>query len=532
MSTAAPKPFGSTGTSVVTGTSSAEKSSSSASSVPKKNPFSGIKLELPETKSNPFTFGSQKSSPTKPTSEKHIFGSKSTPTTASFASLAASSSSKGAFSFGTPKKDEPVPVLEAREDAISYDSSAAKSAVSAFDRLDKEKAKSLPMSMFEDLLEELGEGFHGEELDKQIAIVDPKKSNQINRTSFVKWYCDLVEGECGGSDAGSLDTEEREEREEEAEKARSAFKEISEDGGVSIEPSQFGDLIHSMGTTYCEEEHRRTIRKLTVNDKIFIDPFIDWYIEWLFGDGDDSDQSESSIDRDNKLEETSGNNKSESTGWGECFATESGSWKCDACLVTNKAADITCAACEAVRPGYEDQVKSSSDKTTASSSSIGASGFTFGVPAPSTAAPSTASSKSPFTFGSAPTTSGFSFGSTSTASGSGFSFGVKSTEKKEESKSTAAASPSPFSFGTSSTTFGTSASTSAGTGTGAFTFGKTSASSSNSTSVDTKKAESKADSVSGVSSKSSAFPPMSVTAPKPVSKSSSSAEKKEEPKSS
>ena len=53
--------------------------------------------------------------------------------------------------------------------------------------------------------------------------------------------------------------------------------------------SDFGKLMESMGTTYCEEEHRRTIKKISALDDasgekvIAKKAFVTWYVDWLFG---------------------------------------------------------------------------------------------------------------------------------------------------------------------------------------------------------------------------------------------------------
>eukprot|EP00978_Attheya_sp_CCMP212_P029869 scaffold107750_cov55-Attheya_sp.AAC.1 len=71
-------------------------------------------------------------------------------------------------------------------------SPAAQTAASAFDNLDKDKKGTLHIDKFEELLDELGEGFHGDEFDKQVAIIDPDKKEIVDRTTFINWYSDLV----------------------------------------------------------------------------------------------------------------------------------------------------------------------------------------------------------------------------------------------------------------------------------------------------------------------------------------------------
>ena len=219
--------------------------------------------------------------------------------------------------------------------------------------------------------------------------------------------------------------------------------------------SAFSDLIESMGTTYCEEEHRRTIKKISSEDGATIsrDAFVAWYLDWLFG-GDESDieSDEGEDDEDGDADGAGGTGgASSSEGWGGTFgAAEEGSWKCDACMVRNKASDAKCAACETARPGYEAkaaEVSSGDGSATASSaaafaSEIGTGGFSFGGggSSSSTAAPAPASSSSigagGFSFGGNTTTSsaatpapafGASSAVSSSSSGGGFAFGAPAT---------------------------------------------------------------------------------------------------------
>jgi len=124
------------------------------------------------------------------------------------------------------------------------DTAAARKACEVFDELDANRSTTLPISDFEALLDELGEGFHGDEMDKQIKLVDPDNTNFIQRALFVVWYCNLVEeDEDANCTSSSLDTEEREEREEEMKKAETAFNEVSTNGGTTIDATKFGKLM-------------------------------------------------------------------------------------------------------------------------------------------------------------------------------------------------------------------------------------------------------------------------------------------------
>merc|ERR1719342_406480 len=110
-------------------------------------------------------------------------------------------------------------------------------------------------------------------------------------------------------------------------------------------------------------------------------------------------------------------------------AQKAASWECPACLTRNDNSRIQCMACEAPRPGYEDEVKKLKEKEEAAK------------PAPV------------MTIGAG---GGFKFGSGTTSSSSGFSFGggaaAAVTASTAASATTAAASSSTISFGTKTTT--------------------------------------------------------------------------------
>lgn len=44
-------------------------------------------------------------------------------------------------------------------------------------------------------------------------------------------------------------------------------------------------------------------------------------------------------------------------GLGNAFKMPEGGWDCDACLLQNKAADVQCVACQAVKPGAKVEPK-------------------------------------------------------------------------------------------------------------------------------------------------------------------------------
>merc|ERR1719342_1768512 len=119
-------------------------------------------------------------------------------------------------------------------------------------------------------------------------------------------------------------------------------------------------------------------------------------------------------------------------------AQKAASWECPACLTRNDNSRIQCMACEAPRPGYEDEVKKLKEKEEAAKPvmTIGAGGgFKFG-------SGTTSSSSGGFSFGGAAAPSNTDSTTTPKAATSGFSFGTPSSK----------AAPSSLSFGTPSTT--------------------------------------------------------------------------------
>ena len=87
------------------------------------------------------------------------------------------------------------------------DTDEARTAAAVFDSLDEGKKGKVPASMFEALTDELGEGFHGDEFDKQLAIIDPEGTGFIDRSAFAAWYSELVRG--GSGEIGRASCRER-----------------------------------------------------------------------------------------------------------------------------------------------------------------------------------------------------------------------------------------------------------------------------------------------------------------------------------
>ena len=90
-------------------------------------------------------------------------------------------------------------------------------------------------------------------------------------------------------------------------KAEETFVGLAGDSSDSILASDFDKLIESLGTVYCEEEHRHTIKKISTvyalsgNKIISKKAFIDWYLDWLFGDGESESEGDAAKTTDVKL---------------------------------------------------------------------------------------------------------------------------------------------------------------------------------------------------------------------------------------
>lgn len=388
-------------------------------------------------------------------------------------------------------------------------SEASKSAALVFDKFDTAKSGSLPVALFEELSEEMGEGLHGDEYDAQITLIDPSKSGQIAKGSFIRWYESLVQDDREG-DAESLDTEEKEERAEEEAIAKAAFGKLSKsDAGRSyINGEDFAKLIESLGTTYCEEEHVNTLQKLKkAGERIYESDFLSWYIGWLFGG--DQGEDDAAADVNEKTQEATPSNESLET----LFKYDANSWKCQICSVRNEAAKKACAACETPRPGLEGAAGIAAKDESPNGSSIGTGGFVFGGDT-----------------GAHIGTVGYTFGGSlevtksntdeSTSSSSGFVFSAKHEMgmalggKDDEKASNTGAAPLPPMSKVAPTPF-------SGLGANSQSVGKQSVGSSSFPPM-SKVAPKPFSAVQSTehtksNSASSAYPPLSTTAPKPFS---------------
>ncbi|DAZ96744.1 TPA: hypothetical protein N0F65_012321 [Lagenidium giganteum] len=238
------------------------------------------------------------------------------------------------------------------------------------------------------------------------------------------------------------------EMEEERETARSVFDQLDTQQQGYLEVGRFAELIEAMGTTYCEEEHSKYAKKLANGTgKVEKATFVEWYVDWVFGDDD-------SVDESTEEEDASAGSPKPTPNLSDMFRMKEGTWRCEVCCVQNPDPNAAaCASCETPNPNAKPSTKVVPAATSAP-------GFTFQAPSTSSTPPftfsfdgkpsSTTPSGAPsFTFKAAAKsdtsitpspTGGFVFGSqssthASSTTGSGFQFDFQppSAEAKTES---------------------------------------------------------------------------------------------------
>ncbi|GMH49562.1 hypothetical protein TrVE_jg14284, partial [Triparma verrucosa] len=358
------------------------------------------------------------------------------------AQSSSTSSSGGGFTFGSPAPKPPPVVsvdyktLPTPDNAInrkitsSFGTSPPKEkealsiweaglrASKAWDTIDP-TSSTLPPSSMSDILSELGENFHGDELDAQIEKCTVE--GKLSKEKFMSWYVDFLEED----DESVADSEIAEEKEN----AENAYDDVADDGVVKAD--DFDKLFEALGSTYDPDDHSRYLVKVKGSDgNIDKKMFVAWYVDWLFGDNEDDIGSDEEVEVEVEDEEKT-TSAPTGSGWGNAFGKTSG-WKCEVCMCVNIPEDkLACPACETVRPGKEKEVEASKPKSVTSASGVFAFG---GVPAAASSSPAPTGG---FTFGSAPaaapaSTGEFTFGSATAtpapapASSSGFNFNSNS----------------------------------------------------------------------------------------------------------
>ena len=260
----------------------------------------------------------------------------------------------------------------------------AEVAAKTFDEFDKLKTGSIPMEKFESMIDVLGEGFSAGELVSQMQVIDPENTGTVSRSAFIEWYVHLVDDH-DDDDGASLDSEEKAEREDEEARVKKCFMAVG-GGTTAIAAKDFGKLFKSMGSTYCEEEHRKTLANLTGSDgKIQWEVFCDWYMGWLFrGDEEYDSEDDGDVTKSDDCQDDGMTPVARIQGWGNLFGPKKNTWKCDSCFVANDDISTVCAACETPRPGTVAPAAIPPSGTLGSSELgvIGCGGFKFGISAP------------------------------------------------------------------------------------------------------------------------------------------------------
>ncbi|KAL7580077.1 hypothetical protein ACA910_005062 [Epithemia clementina (nom. ined.)] len=340
---------------------------------------------------------------------------------------------------GVPVKTEDAAVVSAPKTTTPEAEKAAR----AFDLFDEDKSSKVPVSMMESILDELGEGFHGEELEQQIAEIDNKGTGFLSKEAFVDWYVKLSEqtdrGRTGGHTV-ELDSDEEEEWQEQVELVETLFSELGEDGGNTLQEAKFAELVKGLGSTYCEDgEHGRAKMSLANDAIISITDFLDWYKNYLFGDDEEDYEEQEEQEGPGEMASAGEAKARPAANWGDTFKQEEGSWKCDVCSVLNKP--VSCVACEAPRPGFESKASDKAGLGGSIKASIGSSGFTFGIAAVTAAGPPSEEDKM-----EKETTKGFSSASSSyppVPSNAPTAFDGASSSSKPASSSSSSYPPVP-----------------------------------------------------------------------------------------
>ena len=147
------------------------------------------------------------------------------------------------------------------------DGDRLKAALEAFDGVDSASSGSVDAAAFEDLLEALGEGFHGDDLEEQRSAAAGEGGSSIPRGGFVSWYNGFL------NDAGE-DSECDEDIAEAREEASEAFDTTDESGDGWLTSDRFADLFEALGTTYCEEDHLRQLRRVEQDGRLSKSAFV------------------------------------------------------------------------------------------------------------------------------------------------------------------------------------------------------------------------------------------------------------------
>ena len=134
--------------------------------------------------------------------------------------------------------------------------------------------------------------------------------------------------------------------------------------------------MEALGTTYCEEEHRRTLKRLASGGMVNKGAFVEWYAKWVTGDEEDEEEDDDASDATGEGANPEDEAAAAAT-WAKLSSTQPG-WKCSVCAVRNAMEAAKCVACETPNPDAPAGSSAASPKPAAGGGSIGAGGFSFG----------------------------------------------------------------------------------------------------------------------------------------------------------
>jgi len=235
-------------------------------------------------------------------------------------------------------------------------SPSALAAAKAYDDLSQGISGVVLKSKFPELVESMGDGFHfGDELSKELAKIQVHDDEAIDRSSFIIWYARFVGELTDVFEEDNIDPEKAAELAVETENIIKLFNRVGcEPGCTSIDKKDFIDLLGGMGARIHEDMHHGIVQKLEKNGNISLNAFRRWYVEWFFNDADaDADVDEQSKDSGTINKKDLQHEFATSM----ILPTGKGVWRCDTCLILNKACAAICAACLSRKSSQQEDTK-------------------------------------------------------------------------------------------------------------------------------------------------------------------------------
>jgi trimeric autotransporter adhesin len=168
-----------------------------------------------------------------------------------------------------------------------------------------------------------------------------------------------------------------------------AFATLSPSRPSVISGSQFPALLTALHVLSSEEWQTTTLAALLdVDSNVSLQRFSDWYIHWLFTDGESASYYDSIAAATTAAVVAAKCRRS----FNAQFRPVAGSWRCDCCYVTNTAEKNECAACGARNPAAP--AATAATAANSDSGSISSSGFTYSARTAASAAVGTSANRS------------------------------------------------------------------------------------------------------------------------------------------